>query len=123
MKVTNILRSEHEVILDVLAALESISRTAATGAGLDQMSAQQALDVLCGLGDRCHHGKEEQLFFPALAAHGLPRDVGPLAVMMGEHDEGRAPWRAWSTPWRSRNSRSSVPSLVSRSQVAYGVDA
>jgi hemerythrin-like domain-containing protein len=90
MKVTNILRSEHEVILDVLAALESISRTAAAGAGLDHLSAQQALDVLCGLGDRCHHGKEEQLFFPALAAHGLPRDVGPLAVMMGEHDQGRA---------------------------------
>ena len=88
MNATDILRSEHETILDVLAALEWIS-----GPGvpeLDLTSAQEALDFLRGFGDRCHHGKEEQLFFPALAARGLPRNVGPLAVMASEHDEGRA---------------------------------
>jgi len=90
MKVTDILRGEHEVILDVLAALESISRTSATTGELDLRSAQETLAVLCGLGDRSHHAKEEQLFFPALEARGLPREVGPLAVMLGEHDEGRA---------------------------------
>ena len=90
MKATDILRSEHDTILDVLAALESITRPSALEAGLDLRSAQEALDFLRGFGDRCHHGKEEQLFFPALAARGLPREVGPLAVMTAEHDEGRA---------------------------------
>lgn len=89
MKATDILRSEHETILDVLAALEAISGPAALGKGLDVQSAQEALEFLRGFGDRCHHGKEEQLFFPALAARGLPRDVGPLAVMASEHDQGR----------------------------------
>jgi len=90
MKATEILRNEHETILDVLAALESITRPSALAEGLDLRSAQEALDFLRGFGDRCHHGKEEQLFFPALAARGLPRGVGPLAVMISEHDQGRA---------------------------------
>jgi len=89
MKATDILRNEHEVILDVLAALESISRPALAGEGLDLRSAQEAVDFLRGFGDGCHHGKEERLFFPALAALGLPREVGPLAVMTSEHEEGR----------------------------------
>jgi hemerythrin-like domain-containing protein len=88
-KVTDILRNEHEILLDVLLALETISEPAARGENLDVRSAKEILDFLRGFGDRCHHGKEEQLFFPALAARGLPRDVGPLAVMLGEHDEGR----------------------------------
>jgi hemerythrin-like domain-containing protein len=90
MRATDILRSEHETILDVLAALESITRPAALAGGFDVRSAREALDFLRGFGDRCHHGKEEQLFFPALAERGLPREVGPLAVMTSEHDEGRA---------------------------------
>lgn len=88
-KATDILRNEHEILLDVLLALETISEPAARGELLDQQSAREILDFLRGFGDRCHHGKEEQIFFPALAARGLPRGVGPLAVMMAEHDQGR----------------------------------
>jgi hemerythrin-like domain-containing protein len=88
-KATEILRNEHEIILDVLLALETISEPAARGEVLDVRSGLEILDFLRGFGDRCHHGKEEQIFFPALATRGLPRDVGPLAVMMAEHDKGR----------------------------------
>ncbi|MBM3992109.1 MAG: hemerythrin [Planctomycetes bacterium] len=89
MKATDILRDEHETILDVLAALESIGTRALAGAALDRGSAQEVLDFLREFLDRCHHGKEERLFFPALVALGLPREVGPLAVMSAEHEEGR----------------------------------
>jgi hemerythrin-like domain-containing protein len=90
MKATDILRSEHEVILDVLAAIESIGQRAAQSGQLDLASAQEVLDFLRCFADRCHHGKEEQHLFSAMAARGLPREVGPLAVMEHEHDEGRA---------------------------------
>jgi hemerythrin-like domain-containing protein len=40
--------------------------------------------------DRCHHGKEEDLLFPMLEKKGLPRQGGPIAVMLMEHDQGRA---------------------------------
>ena len=69
---------------------EKICRTATLGDGLDQRSAREALEFLRGFGDRCHHGKEEQHLFAVLAARGLPREVGPLAVLISEHEEGRA---------------------------------
>jgi hemerythrin-like domain-containing protein len=39
--------------------------------------------------DRCHHGKEEEFFFPALEAAGVPREGGPIGVMLSEHEKGR----------------------------------
>ena len=89
MKATDTLRGEHEVILGVLSALEKIARLDGH-CELDQISASEALDFLRNFADRCHHSKEENQFFPALATHGLPRNVGPLAVMLADHDQGRA---------------------------------
>jgi hypothetical protein len=47
MKATDILRSEHETILDVLAALESISRPSFPDEGLDLRSAQGKHSTSC----------------------------------------------------------------------------
>lgn len=40
--------------------------------------------------DKCHHGKEEKLLFPALESMGVSRDGGPIGVMLDEHQQGRA---------------------------------
>jgi hemerythrin-like domain-containing protein len=39
--------------------------------------------------DAYHHGKEEDLLFTAMVAHGFSRETGPVAMMLHEHDEGR----------------------------------
>ncbi|MFZ0727462.1 MAG: hemerythrin domain-containing protein, partial [Desulfobacterales bacterium] len=39
--------------------------------------------------DKCHHGKEEKLLFPALEAVGVGREGGPIGVMLAEHRQGR----------------------------------
>ena len=39
--------------------------------------------------DKCHHGKEEELLFPALEQIGVERDKGPIGVMLKEHQQGR----------------------------------
>ncbi|MEW5902069.1 MAG: hemerythrin domain-containing protein, partial [Acidobacteriota bacterium] len=39
--------------------------------------------------DKCHHGKEEDLLFPAMEAAGIPREGGPIGVMLAEHVQGR----------------------------------
>ncbi len=39
--------------------------------------------------DGCHHGKEEDVLFVAMAEAGFPTESGPLAVMRQEHDHGR----------------------------------
>ena len=39
--------------------------------------------------DKCHHGKEEGLLFPAMVAAGIPDKGGPIGVMLAEHTQGR----------------------------------
>jgi hemerythrin-like domain-containing protein len=87
---TAILRKEHEAITRMLEAAEI------TAEKLERNEAVRA-EWLDGMGeffsvflDSCHHGKEEEIFFPALAKKGMPVDGGPIGVMLHEHDEGRA---------------------------------
>jgi hypothetical protein len=40
--------------------------------------------------DRCHHSKEEDELFPKMVEHGIPKEGGPIGVMLMEHDQGRA---------------------------------
>ena len=88
-RATEILMSEHEVILDVLDCLEHVAEAAEHRGALDERSAGQALDFLGVFADRCHHAKEEGALFPALNRKGLPKEVGPVAVMLAEHEQGR----------------------------------
>lgn len=39
--------------------------------------------------DGCHNRKEEDHLFPLAEARGIPRDGGPLAVMLMEHEQSR----------------------------------
>jgi hemerythrin-like domain-containing protein len=51
---------------------------------------RDALVFFRDFADQCHHFKEEQVLFPALEEHGIPRDGGPVGRMLVEHEEGRA---------------------------------
>ena len=54
----------------------------------------KALDFSRHFADQCHHYKEEKVLFPALEEHGIPRDGGPVGMMLLEHEEGRSYVRA-----------------------------
>lgn len=88
---TDILKHEHQVILLVLDGAE---RTAAAGDCMDLDLVAQMVDFFRNFADRCHHAKEEGYLFPLLIERGLPRDEGPVHVMLTEHDQGRAHVRA-----------------------------
>ena len=49
----------------------------------------QLLEFFRLFADQCHHGKEESLLFPFLEQKGIPRQGGPIGVMLHEHEEGR----------------------------------
>lgn len=85
---TALLRSEHDLILAVLEGISTMTDTAPDA--LDQQTARRCVTFLQLFADACHHGKEEDLLFPALTAHGLPQDGGPIAVMLHEHELGRS---------------------------------
>jgi uncharacterized protein len=47
-------------------------------------------DYATGFVDACHNLKEERHLFPLLEAHGVPREGGPLGVMLAEHAQSKA---------------------------------
>lgn len=87
---TQILRQEHEAILGMLDATEEAARRLAAGESFEPRVLEGLSEFFQLFADRCHHGKEEDLLFPRLAAKGMPTQMGPIGVMLAEHDEGRS---------------------------------
>ena len=89
MKPTDLLRAEHRVIEQMLSVLEKL-RSLPEDQPLPHADAEQTMEFFRRFADRCHHGKEEGLLFPALERKGFPREMGPIGVMLYEHDVGRS---------------------------------
>ncbi len=89
MKATDILSEEHRIILNVLECLGKIAEEAEEKKTLNATSANAAINFIRNFADRCHHAKEEDCLFEVLVQHGIPRDGGPIGVMLMEHDTGR----------------------------------
>jgi hemerythrin-like domain-containing protein len=91
---TEILMAEHEAIKTMLRVLENLATRFEREEPVDLEQVKKAIEFITGFADRCHHAKEEDLLFPALENAGIPRQGGPIGVMLAEHDEGRAHVRA-----------------------------
>jgi hemerythrin-like domain-containing protein len=85
-KATEVLSDEHRVIERVLAVVEKLAAAPVEGS---LHSWKKALDFFRSFADQCHHFKEEQVLFPAMEERGIPRDGGPIGMMLMEHEEGR----------------------------------
>jgi hemerythrin-like domain-containing protein len=88
---TALLGDEHRIIERVLAVLQKLTTKPVENA-LDDW--KKALDFFSHFADKCHHFKEEQVLFPAMEEHGIPREGGPIGMMLMEHEEGRGYVRA-----------------------------
>jgi hemerythrin-like domain-containing protein len=87
---TQVLMAEHELILQALDALEKKVAAIQAGAAPDRAYFDKAVNFLRGFADKCHHGKEENLLFKRMTERGFPVQGGPIAVMLSEHEAGRA---------------------------------
>ena len=94
MNPTETLKHEHEIVLLVLTGAEREARSIQTGSQAHVEEVEQMVDFFRTFVDRCHHAKEERHLFPAMNAKGMPLEAGPLAVMLHEHELGRAAVRA-----------------------------
>ena len=102
MEATEILMAEHRVIERVLGTLETAARQVEGGQPVRPGFFLDAADFVKGFADGCHHRKEENVLFTTLAEYGLPPKGGPIAVMLAEHEQGRAyirALRAAATRW------------------------
>jgi hemerythrin-like domain-containing protein len=91
------LRREHRVIERVLAVLARLVARIDGGGELDKPAAKRCVEFFRLFADACHHAKEEELLFPALEARGVPREGGPIGVMLYEHAVGRRLTREMGT--------------------------
>lgn len=89
MKATQQLKDEHEGIKLMLKIMEKISNELKNGKELNNDHFEKIIDFIKGFADKCHHGKEEDILFPAMVNHGIPDKGGPIAVMLHEHQLGR----------------------------------
>ena len=88
-KATEMLRREHEGIIQVLEVLEASADRLERGENVPGSVLNGLVEFMRVFVDRCHHGKEETALFPLLESRGIPRQ-GPIGVMLTDHEQGRA---------------------------------
>lgn len=84
------LMNEHRVIERVLDALVGFAEEVRRKGTTEREELSRFVAFLREFADAHHHGKEEAILFRTMVEHGFPRTGGPIAVMLREHDEGRA---------------------------------
>jgi len=83
------LKNEHEAILSAIQILERMIASMEKAPSVEPKDMHAFIGFLKEFADKCHHGKEEGLLFPALVGAGLPEKGGPIGVMLAEHAQGR----------------------------------
>lgn len=93
---TDDLKHEHDALLHALELLDQLSqrlRHPEEGRTVDPEDLQQLTGFFREFADRCHHGKEEDLLFPALAQAGLQPPGDLQQALLDEHEQGRVALR------------------------------
>jgi hemerythrin-like domain-containing protein len=90
MKPTDDLMNEHRVIERMLGVVSVACDRIDGGQEVERGLFVDAADFFKNFADKCHHSKEEKLLFERMQARGVSGEVGPIAVMLREHQDGRA---------------------------------
>jgi len=86
MSATESLRRDHVLIEKMVNALRTISLLLKNGKQIPDSILNQAIDFAINFTNTCHHGKEEESLFPTLEKKGMPKEGGPIARMLYEHE-------------------------------------
>ncbi len=83
------LMHEHEVILMVIDAVERDVAAMRHEHSIHPERIRRMLDFFRNFADHCHHAKEENHLFKLMTERGFPAEMGPIAVMLSEHNHSR----------------------------------
>lgn len=83
---TESLRKDHDLIEKVVRSMEVTLQLLKSGKKIPESILMPTVDFTKNFTDVCHHGKEEESFFPALEQTGMPKNMGPIATMLMEHE-------------------------------------
>jgi hemerythrin-like domain-containing protein len=84
------LMHEHRFIEKVIDSLVRYTDRLEGGDDAPREDLAQFAGFLRTFADTCHHGKEEDILFRTMNERGMPAEMGPIAVMLGEHELGRS---------------------------------
>jgi hemerythrin-like domain-containing protein len=114
MSATDVLKDEHRGVERMLAIVEAAGKRLEAGGDVPADLYLSAVDFFRGFTDGCHHAKEEEKLFPAMEKRGVPREGGPIGVMLAEHEQGRAYVRAIAEAAArySKGDKSAVSALI-----------
>lgn len=85
----DVLMQEHQVILRVIDAAEAFAAEVDQAERDGRAELADFVEFIREYADARHHGKEEDILFEVMQECGFSTEMGPLAVMLHEHAEGR----------------------------------
>ena len=83
------LRKDHELIEKVIKAMQSTIQLLNDKKQIPEFILLPVIDFSKNFTDVCHHTKEEKSLFPALEQAGMPSKMGPIAMMLIDHQRSR----------------------------------
>lgn len=89
MRPTEELIQEHTAITTMLGIMAKACDGLQAGRQIPRKHLEDMLEFCRTFADGCHHRKEEGSLFPALERAGIPKESGPIGVMLSEHSLGR----------------------------------
>ncbi|HET6352373.1 MAG TPA: hemerythrin domain-containing protein [Coriobacteriia bacterium] len=90
MKATADLREEHGGVARMLAIMDRIEGRAHSGEAPNADELAQVIDFLRVFVDKCHHGKEEMVLFPAMRDSHIATAEGVIDELLLDHTAGRS---------------------------------
>ena len=90
MTPTELLKHEHKIVLMVLEGAEKEARSIGEHGVINELNLERMVDFFRNFTDKCHHAKEEKHLFILMQERGVPKEGGPIGVMLHEHEQGRA---------------------------------
>ena len=82
-------RRDHELIEKVIKAMQSTIELLNDKKQIPESILLPVIDFSKNFTDVCHHTKEEKSLFPALEEAGMPTNMGPIAMMLIDHQRSR----------------------------------
>ena len=80
------LRKDHDLIEKVIAAMQTTVSLLKDGKKVPESILLPTIDFAKNFTNVCHHGKEEDTLFPALGKAVIPTNMGPIRMMIMEHE-------------------------------------
>jgi len=80
------LRKDHDLIEKVISAMQITVGLLKDGKKVPESILLPTIDFAKNFTNVCHHGKEEEALFPALGQMGMPTNMGPIRMMIMEHE-------------------------------------